>query len=101
MLPHFIRLIEKYYADPQYFFWGYGTGPEAIQERVDFFVKLYNNVALFTITNIDESSLLFNGYLREIIKDVTGYDIGMKYHEYYYDGNCCGNWHLRYSNKIN
>ena len=93
MLPHFIHLTEKYYANSWYF-----KEDETIENKLEFLVCLYNDTARREISNMDESSLLFNGYLRQIILDVTSHDIKMKFHEYKF--GCCSKWHLRYSNTI-
>ena len=99
MLPYFIRTFYRHFLDYNggIYYIGSGLeGLEAINTALEDVIIIYNREASYYITNRDESALLFNGYLRQIIKDVTGYDIGMNFHKFNHERNSCTLWHLRY-----
>ena len=69
--------------------------PFSIKKGIIDCIHQYNQ-QYYDLSNRDESGLLLNGYLREIVLDVTKEDIGFFFHKICGE-NTCSLWHLRYS----
>ena len=54
------------------------------------------NIQHGNLSHRDETGLLMNGYLREIVLDVANEDIGFFFHKICCP-NACSMWHLKYS----
>ena len=79
MLPRFTLTFYRHFHEDENML----SNLYLLEDKIEHVISVYNQQASYQFSHRDETGLVLNGYLREIIKDVTGYDIGMRFHKFH------------------